>query len=69
LPDYVVSGISAVTAVANNTLSGIADTALGAIKSRSTVDAAGVNSTFVEWMKSILKKEWRIQCLDLIIRL
>jgi hypothetical protein len=69
LPDYVVSGISAVSAMTNNTISSVVDTALGAIKSRNTVETSGVNSTFVEWIKGILRKEWRIQCLDLIVRL
>lgn len=72
LPDYIVSSVaSAVGAATNNALVDVADTAFSAVAAPGGAvgDVSGVEGTFVEWARGILRKEWRIQCLDLIIRL
>jgi hypothetical protein len=64
LPDYIVSAVSAAT---DNAVVGVVDQAVEKLMTR--VGASGMESTFVEWMKGVLRREWRVQCLDLVIRL
>jgi hypothetical protein len=65
LPEYLVSGISSVMSAATD------NAVVNAIASRSSgaASTSDVESTFMEWAKGMLRKEWRIQCLDLVIRL
>jgi hypothetical protein len=65
LPEYLVSGISSLMSAATD------NAVANAIASRSNgaASTSDMESTFMEWAKGILRKEWRIQCLDLVIRL
>ena len=72
LPEYIVSGMAeVVSAVKDNAIVDAVQAGLGAVTARAGggEELSGLQGTFVEWAKGILRKEWRIQCLDLIIRL
>jgi hypothetical protein len=51
----------------NNTATAVLDTVVGSTTNRN-VPEEQLNSTVVEWIKSLLRKEWRIQCLDVVVR-
>jgi hypothetical protein len=57
--------VSAVSAATDNAIVTVVDETVGKLVSH----VSGVEGTFVEWMKGVLRKEWRVQCLDLVIRL
>lgn len=67
LPDYIVEGVASVVSKAaeNGVVRAVTGGGVGGAEGVS----AGLQGTFVEWAKGVLRKEWRIQCLDLIIRL
>lgn len=53
-----------VTAVVSSTAREVVD----GVKQRVVGDAS-VRGLGVEWVKGVLRKEWRVQCLDLAVRL
>lgn len=61
------------SAATNNALADVVDKAVDAVTSRAGAinggNVSAVEGTFVEWMKGLLRKEWRVECLDLVIRL
>jgi hypothetical protein len=58
---------SLVASAMNSTAAVVLDTVVGSITNR-TAPEEQLNSTVVEWIKGLLRKEWRIQCLDVVVR-
>lgn len=60
--------LSIVTSALNSTASTLVESVVGELSHRQVLNAS-VNSTMLEWIKSVFRKEWRIECLDVAIRL
>lgn len=64
----VLETLSIVTSALNSTASTLVESMVGDLNHRQ-VSNGSVNSTMIEWIKGIFRKEWRIECLDVAIRL
>jgi len=64
----VLESLSLITSVLNNTTSSLMDSVVGGLGQRHSLNAS-VNTAMTEWLKSLFRKEWRIECLDVVIRL
>jgi hypothetical protein len=60
--------LSIVTSALNSTASTLVESVVGELSHRQ-VSNASVNNAMLEWIKSVFRKEWRIDCLDVAIRL
>jgi hypothetical protein len=72
LPNGILDTLSVFGSAMNSTANAMADAVIGSLKARTTPEATvndTVNSTVVEWVKGVLRREWRISCLDVVIRL
>jgi hypothetical protein len=55
--------------VMNDTAAALANSVTESLKGRAAVNQSAANGTLVEWLRGALRKEWRISCLDVVIRL
>ncbi|KAL2350439.1 hypothetical protein BJ546DRAFT_117766 [Cryomyces antarcticus] len=61
--------VSLIASAINDTMVSLAGAALEGVKRRTTPTPIA-NGSGAEWMKSLLgKKEWRIPCVDVLVRL
>jgi len=68
IPDAVKDTLAMITAVMNSSVASAANSAWSGARlpipdSESTASGVG------EWFKGVLRREWRINCLDLVLRL
>ena len=66
LPDAVRDALAIVAAAVNGSVAAMVDGVRGRTQA-GTQEAAG--SVVSEWVKGVLRKEWRINCLDVVFRL
>ena len=55
--------------VINGTATSVVGSVIDSIKGRPSPEVSVVNDTVGEWFKSLLRKEWRISCFDVALRL
>jgi len=67
MPDAMLESASLLASAMNNTAAAVLDTVVGSITQRKSSEEQ-LNSTVVEWIKGLLRKEWRISCLDVVVR-
>jgi hypothetical protein len=56
-------------AVMNETAAALANSVAETVKGRAAEAGSAANGTLVEWLRGALRREWRIGCLDVVVRL
>jgi Bladder cancer-related protein BC10 len=70
LPSALMETLDFVGGVINGTATSVVGSVIDSIKGRSSSpEVSVVNDTVGEWVKSLLRKEWRISCFDVALRL
>jgi len=67
LPGNMIETATLLASAMNSTAAAVVDTVVGSLLPKN-VPQEQLNSTVVEWIKSLLRKEWRISCLDVVVR-
>lgn len=68
LHNNMMDSASLLVSAMNSTAAAVVETVVGSLAPKSAPEEQ-LNSTLVEWIKSLLRKEWRISCLDVVVRL
>jgi len=55
--------------VINGTATSVVGSVIDSLKGKQTPEVSVVNDTVGEWFKTLLRKEWRISCFDVALRL
>jgi len=63
----VIESASLLASAMNSTAAAVLDKVVEGLNHRSPSEQQ-LNSTVVEWIKGLLRKEWRISCLDVVVR-
>jgi hypothetical protein len=69
LPSALMDTLDFVGGVINGTAMSAVGSVIDSLKGRSSPEVSVVNDTVGEWFKSLLRKEWRISCFDVALRL
>ncbi|KAF2118655.1 hypothetical protein BDV96DRAFT_568287 [Lophiotrema nucula] len=68
--DTLIETASIMTSAANNTAQALIKAAADGLKAKTTGSPGSGTGQSYEWMKGLLgKKEWRVPCLDVLIRI
>jgi hypothetical protein len=68
IPDAVKDTLALVTAVVNSHVASAVDSAWSGVR-LPVPDSESAASGVGEWVRGVLRREWRINCLDLVLRL
>ncbi|KAF2432237.1 hypothetical protein EJ08DRAFT_586034 [Tothia fuscella] len=63
----VLETISLMASVVNSTAAAVVEAVGGVVGQRASTEGEA-NSTVVEWIKGLLRKEWRVSCMDVVVR-
>jgi len=69
VPAAVMDTLELVGSVVNSTAASVVGSVVGSLKLRNASAITNNNSAVLEWVKSLLRKEWRISCFDVVLRL
>jgi hypothetical protein len=69
LPSAIMDTLDFVGGVINGTATSVVGSVIESLKGRPSPEVSVVNDTVGEWFKSLLRKEWRISCFDVALRL
>jgi hypothetical protein len=64
----IMETLSSVASAMNSTAAAVVEAVAGGLTQRPPPEEQ-LNSTVVEWIKGLLRKEWRISCVDVVVRL
>lgn len=65
----LLENMNVLAQAANNTVKAMAKSAIEGLKEKNVLGAQASAGANYEWVKGLMgKKEWRIQCLDVLIR-
>jgi hypothetical protein len=67
ISDAVVETVSLMASAVNSSAAAAVDAVVGALTQRPPPEEQ-LNSTAVEWIKGLLRKEWRVSCVDVVVR-
>jgi hypothetical protein len=69
LPSAFMDTLDFVGGVINGTATSVVGSVLDSLKGRPSPEVSVVSDTVGEWVKGLLRKEWRISCFDVALRL
>jgi len=69
VPAAVMDTLELVGSVVNSTAASVVGSVVGSLKIRNASAITNNNSAVFEWIKSLLRREWRISCFDVVLRL
>jgi len=69
LPSAIMDTLDFVGGVINGTATSVVGSVIDSLKGKQAPEVSVVNDTVGEWVKTLLRKEWRISCFDVALRL